>query len=108
MCVAKGCKHICEIKPLGHMKSVYRILTGQLIKIRDIEPLCEVENKSYVNHNEQLNEKVINFAEKHGDLINDEILKKLLPNPETWYVQQKTDLIRLAETTKKVLSKTIV
>ncbi|MBE6151900.1 MAG: hypothetical protein E7165_01130 [Firmicutes bacterium] len=107
MCVTKGCKHICEIKSLGHMKSVYRILTGQLIKIRDIEPLCEVENKSYVNHNEQLNEKVINFAEKHGDLINDKILKKLLPNPETW-VQQKTDLIRLTETTKKVLLKTIV
>ena len=64
MCVTKGCKYICEIKPLGHMKGVYRILNGQSIKIRDIEPLCEVENKSHVNHNEQLNEKVINFCGK--------------------------------------------
>jgi len=40
----KGCKYICEIKPLGTMKGVYRILNGQPIKIGDIEPLCELEN----------------------------------------------------------------
>ena len=41
---SKGCKYICEIKPFGTMKGVYRILNGQLIKIRDIEPLYESEN----------------------------------------------------------------
>ena len=40
----KGCKYMCEIKPLGTMKGVYRILNGQSIKIGDIEPLCEIEN----------------------------------------------------------------
>ncbi|MBQ2872600.1 MAG: hypothetical protein IJE89_01210 [Bacilli bacterium] len=40
----KGCKYICEIKHLGTLKDVYRILNGQSIKIRDIEPLCELEN----------------------------------------------------------------
>ena len=39
----EGCKYMCEIKPLGTMKGVYRILNGQPIKIRDIEPLCEIE-----------------------------------------------------------------
>lgn len=40
----KGCKYICEIKPYGTMKGVYRILNGQSIKIDEIEPLttaCE-------------------------------------------------------------------
>lgn len=40
----KVCKYICEIKPLGTMKGVYRILNGQPIKIGDIEPLYELEN----------------------------------------------------------------
>lgn len=40
----KVCKYICEIKPLGTMKGVYRILNGQPIKIGDIEPLCELKN----------------------------------------------------------------
>ena len=40
----KCCKYICQIKPLGTMKGVYRIFNGQPIKIRDIEPLCEIEN----------------------------------------------------------------
>jgi len=38
----KGSKYMCEIKPLGTMKGVYRILNGQSIKIGDIEPLCEI------------------------------------------------------------------
>jgi len=45
----KGCKYICEIKPLGTMKGVYRILNGQPIKIRDIEPLCEIETNVKVH-----------------------------------------------------------
>jgi len=40
----KGCKYICEIKPFGTMKGVYRILNGQPIKIGNIEPLCKFEN----------------------------------------------------------------
>jgi len=40
----KGCKYFCEVKPLGNLKGVYRILNGQSIKIADIEPLCELEN----------------------------------------------------------------
>jgi len=40
----KGCKYMCEIKPLGTMKGVYRILDGEYIKIGPIEPLCELEN----------------------------------------------------------------
>ena len=44
----KGCKYECELKPLGDMKGVYRILDGQYIKIRSIEPLCEIENNSKV------------------------------------------------------------
>ena len=40
----KGCKYICEIKPLGNMKGIYRILNGRSIKIGDIEPLFELEN----------------------------------------------------------------
>ena len=40
----KSCKYICEIKPLGTMKGVYRILNGQPIKIRDIESLYKLEN----------------------------------------------------------------
>lgn len=39
----KGCRYICEIKPLGNLKGVYRILNGHPIKIGDIEPLCEFE-----------------------------------------------------------------
>ncbi|MBE6152773.1 MAG: hypothetical protein E7166_00905 [Firmicutes bacterium] len=39
-----GCKYICEIKPFGTMKGVYRILNGQPIKIGNIEPLCKFEN----------------------------------------------------------------
>ena len=45
----KGCKYTCEIKPLGTMKGVYRILNGQSIKIGDIEPLYEIENNVKVN-----------------------------------------------------------
>lgn len=45
----KGCKYMCEIKPLGTMKGVYRILNGQLIKISDIEPLFELENNVKVH-----------------------------------------------------------
>lgn len=45
----KGCKYMCEIKPLGTMKGVYRILNGQSIKIRDIEPLCELKNNVKVH-----------------------------------------------------------
>lgn len=45
----KGCKYICEIKPLGTMKGVYRILNGQSIKIGDIEPLCELKNNVKVH-----------------------------------------------------------
>ena len=40
----KGCKYICEIKPFGNMKGVYRIINGMPIKIMSIEPLCEVKN----------------------------------------------------------------
>ena len=40
----KCCKYICEIKPFGTMKGVYRILNGQPIKIIDIEPLYKLEN----------------------------------------------------------------
>ena len=40
----KGCKYICEIKPFGTRKGVYRILNGQSIKIGNIGPLCEIEN----------------------------------------------------------------
>lgn len=40
----QGCKYICEIKPFGNIKGVYRILNGQSIKIMSIEPLCELEN----------------------------------------------------------------
>ena len=42
----KSCKYICEIKPLGTMKGIYRILNGQSIKIGDIEPLYELENNT--------------------------------------------------------------
>ena len=45
----KGCKYMCEIKPLGTMKGVYRILNGQSIKIGDIEPLCKLENNVKVH-----------------------------------------------------------
>lgn len=51
----KGCKYICEIKPFGNMKGVYRILNGQHIKIQSIEPLCTLEN----------NAKVRNLAKKN-------------------------------------------
>lgn len=40
----KGCKYICEIRPFGTIKGVYRILNGQSIKIKNIEPLYELEN----------------------------------------------------------------
>lgn len=39
----KGCKYICEIKPLGDLKGIYRVLNGQYIKIQSIDPLCELE-----------------------------------------------------------------
>jgi len=39
----KGCKYICEIKPFGTMKGVYRVLNGTNIKIMTIEPLYESE-----------------------------------------------------------------
>jgi len=45
----KGCKYMCEIKPLGTMKGVYRILNGHSIKIGDIESLCEIENNAKVH-----------------------------------------------------------
>jgi len=45
----KGCKYMCEIKPLGTMKGVYRILNGRSIKIRDIEPLFNLENNVKVH-----------------------------------------------------------
>lgn len=41
----KCCKYTCEIKPLGDKKGVYRIFNGQSIKIMDIEPLSEVNEK---------------------------------------------------------------
>ena len=44
----EGCRYICEIKPLGSMKGVYRILNGQSIKIMSIEPLCKLEDISSV------------------------------------------------------------
>ena len=44
----EGCRYICEIKPLGSMKGVYRILNGQSIKIMPIEPLCKLEDISSV------------------------------------------------------------
>lgn len=31
-----ACKYICEIKPLGEMRGVYRVLNGQNIKIMSI------------------------------------------------------------------------
>ena len=45
----KVCRYICEIKPLGTLKGVYRILNGQPIKIGDIEPLCKIENNVKVH-----------------------------------------------------------
>ena len=45
----KGCKYICEIKPLGNMNGVYRILNGQSIKIMSIDPLCELKNNVKVH-----------------------------------------------------------
>ena len=44
----KNCKHICEIKPFGTMKGIYRILDGKSFKIGNIEPLCELENNANV------------------------------------------------------------
>lgn len=44
-----GCRHICEIKPFGDMKGVYRILNGMPIKIKDIIPLYEVKNANKVH-----------------------------------------------------------
>lgn len=37
------CKDICEIKPFGDMKGIYRIHNGECIKIQSIKPLCELE-----------------------------------------------------------------
>ena len=39
----KCCKYICEIKPLGMMKGIYRVLNGERLKIGNIEPLYEFE-----------------------------------------------------------------
>ena len=44
----KGCKYICEVKPYGMMKGIYRILNGERIKIGNIEPLFELENNGNV------------------------------------------------------------
>ena len=44
----RGCKYICELKPLGDKKGVYRIFNGQSIKIMAIEPLCDIKNKAKV------------------------------------------------------------
>ena len=45
----KGCKYICEIKPLGNISGVYRILNGQSIKIMSIDPLRELKNNVKVH-----------------------------------------------------------
>lgn len=83
------CRYRCEIKPLGKMKGVYRILNGQRSKIMTIKPLCELDNK----------ETNVNFTEKYKNLINTNISKKWLPNPETEYVPTKPDLVKLADQT---------
>lgn len=44
----KICRYICEVKPFGSMKGIYRILNGQRIKIQSIEPLCEVEESAKI------------------------------------------------------------
>lgn len=36
-----GCKYICEIKPLGDLRGVYRVLNGQNIKIMSIEHILK-------------------------------------------------------------------
>lgn len=98
----KGCKYICEIKPFGEMKGVYRIINGKNIKIMSIEPLCEVENELYATNNKLSNTKTRKFAEKFEKIVNTEIPKKWLPNPETGYVPQGQNLMKLAlATTEK-------
>ena len=53
----KSCKYICEIKPFGTMKGIYRVLDGKNFKIDNIEPLCELENK--VNVKKLITKKVL-------------------------------------------------
>lgn len=42
----KVSQYICEIKPFGNKKGIYRILNGQRIKIQSICPLCGVETNA--------------------------------------------------------------
>lgn len=44
-----GCRYICEIKPFGDLKGIYRILNGMTIKIKDINPLYEDKTDNKVH-----------------------------------------------------------
>lgn len=84
----KECKYICEIKPFGNMKGVYRILNGQNIKIQDIDPLIEIEA-----YDKLVRDNIPEIIKKNGALP----IYKELNDEQYWEYLLKKDKEELLE-----------